>query len=196
MLPQLKLALLFTKLAKEHGHKILHANNPDLLTRDLGDALKKQKDILSDPRKSAIITAYDVLPIIVEVKILTVLTANKLGVSTKGLSVIQTLDAITAAADARNGGKYAKDIKATLEWTRALFSHPEIRDVLEMEMTDIALPKNPKDLLKFIGQLAGRSQDELARVSEFLRKAKTVGEDLAPPPTPEKKPAPKRKPGK
>ena len=174
MFPQIKLALIFTKIAKDHGHKILHANNPDLLTRDLGDAMKKQKDILCDPRKGMAITAYDVLPIILEVKILTVATAAQLKIDTKGKSDIQILEEIIAASEARQGGKYAKDIKGTLEWTRALFSHPEIQDVLKMEMTAIEAPKSLKDVTKFIRQLAGRSTDELARVSEFLKRAKDV----------------------
>ena len=184
MLPQLKLAILFAKLAKDHGHKVLHANNPDLLTRDLGDALKKQKDVLSDPRKSALFTAYDILPLIAEVKILTFVTAKQLGVPYMGRSDIQVLEDIVAAAEARNGGKYAKDVKDTLEWTRKLFSHPEIQDVLSMEMTEITMPKTPRQLAAFFGQIIGRSQDELTRLTEFLRTAKLadVQKDEAPQP--------------
>lgn len=174
MFPQIKLAVMFAKLAKDHGHKVLHANNPDLLTRDLGDALKKQKQALSDPNKGAFFTAYDVLPLIAEVKILTFVTAQKLGVSYMGRSDIEVLEDIIKASEARNGGKYSKDIKETLEWTRKLFSHPEIQDVLAMEMTEISIPKNPKDVVKFFGQIAGRSQDELTRLTEFLRKAKST----------------------
>ncbi len=51
-----------------------------------------------------------------------------------------------------------------------------------MEVTQIDRPKNIKEITKFFGQLAGRSQDELTRVSEFLRRAK------------EKKPEPKTEP--
>lgn len=190
MFPQIKLAVMFAKLAKDHGHKVLHANNPDLLTRDLGDALKKQKQALSDPNKGAFFTAYDVLPLIAEVKILTFVTAQKLGVSYMGRSDIEVLEDIIKASEARNGGKYAKDIKETLEWTRKLFSHPEIQDVLAMEMTEISIPKNPKDVVKFFGQIAGRSQDELTRLTEFLRKAKST--DLfADEAKPAEKPAPK-----
>ena len=174
MFPQIKLAVMFAKLAKDHGHKVLHANNPDLLTRDLGDALKKQKQALSDPNKGAFFTAYDVLPLIAEVKILTFVTANKLGVAYMGRTDIEVLEDIIKASEARNGGKYAKDIKETLEWTRKLFSHPEIQDVLAMEMTEISLPKSPKDVVKFFGQIVGRSQDELTRLTEFLRKAKAT----------------------
>lgn len=174
MFPQIKLAVMFAKLAKDHGHKVLHANNPDLLTRDLGDALKKQKQALSDPNKGAFFTAYDVLPLIAEVKILTFVTASKLGVPYMGRSDIEVLEDIIKASEARSGGKYSKDIKDTLEWTRKLFSHPEIQDVLAMEMTEISLPKNPKDVVKFFGQIVGRSQDELTRLTEFLRKAKST----------------------
>ncbi len=200
MFPQIKLALLFASIAKNHGHKILHANNPDLLTRDLGDALKKQKQVLSDPNKNTLLTAYDVLPLIVEVKILTVVTANKLGVATKNKSDIQILEEIIVAADARRtanpaqSADYAKDIKGTLEWTRRLFSHPEIQDVLAMEVTTIEFPKSPRDALKFGSQLVGRFQDELTRISEFLRTAKNL-HDLTPPPVEKKKPTPRKKPG-
>ena len=189
MFPQIKPAVMFAKLAKAHGHKVLHANNPDLLTRDLGDALKKQKQALSDPNKGAFFTAYDVLPLIAEVKILTFVTANKLGVPYMGRTDIEVLEDIIKASEARSGGKYSKDIKETLEWTRKLFSHPEIQDVLAMEMTEVSLPKNPKDVVKFFGQIVGRSQDELTRLTEFLRKAKAT--DLFS----EDKPAPKRRGG-
>jgi hypothetical protein len=181
-LPQIKLALIFAKMAKDHGHKLLHANNPDLLTRDLGDAMRKQKDILSDPNKSSLFTAYDVLPVILEVKILSAAVAKKLDIDTKGKADITILEEIVEKSNERNGGKYATDIKGTLDWTRELFSNPEIQDVLKMEVTQIDRPKNIKDITKFFGQLAGRSQDELTRVSEFLRRAK------------EKKPEPKTEP--
>ena len=200
MLPQLKLAVLFAKLAKNHGHKVLHVNNPDLLTRDLGDALKQQKQVLSDPKKGALFTAYDILPLIAEVKILTVVTAHKLDVPYLGRPDIEVLEGIIAAADARNGGKYAADIKATLEWTRKLFSHPEIQDVLSMPMTEIKIPKSPRDVIRFFGQIVGRSQDELTRLTEFLRKAKAADTFIDQPAqqqeTPAQKPAAKKRGGK
>jgi hypothetical protein len=203
-----KLALIFAKFAKDHGHKILQANNADLLARDLGDALKRQKQVLSDPNRNVLFTAYDVLPLILEVKVLTAVTANRMGVAAKGKSDIQVLEGIIAAGHARkNGAVYVRDIEATLEWTRRLFSHPEIQSVLSMEMTAIEAPKNPRDVMKFIIQLAGRSQDELSRLSEFLRTAKNL-DDLPPAPetrpaahkaeepaAPKKKPAPRKKPG-
>lgn len=190
MLPNFKLALVFARIAKDHGHKILHANNTPLLTRDLGEALANQKRVLSDPRKGMVMTAYDVLPVIVEVKLLTMAVAKKLDIDTKDKPMISILEEIVQKSEEAGNAKYAKGIKDTLEWTRALFSHPEIQDVLRMEMTEIESPKSVKDVFKFFGQLAGRSQDELTRVAEFLKKAKEI--DV--PQNPEKKPEPPQAP--
>jgi hypothetical protein len=173
--PQLKLALIFAQVAKDYGPILMHSNNVDLLTKDLGNAMKKQKDILSDPKKGMIMTSYDVAPAILEVKILSTWVANKLGIDTKGKATIAVLDEIVAKSEERNEGKYSKDIKSTLEWTRELFSHPEIQDVLKMEMTEIEKPNvTVKGLTKFFSQLAGRGQDELTRLNEFLKRAKEV----------------------
>lgn len=173
--PQVKLALIFAQVAKDYGPILMHSNNVDLLTKDLGNAMKKQKDILSDPKKGMVMTSYDVAPAILEVKILSTWVANKLEIDTKGKSTIAVLDEIVAKSEERNAGKYSKDIKATLEWTRELFSHPEIQDVLKMEMTEIEKPNvTVKGLTKFFSQLAGRGQDELTRLNEFLKRAKEV----------------------
>jgi len=192
MFPQIKLALVFAKLAKDHGPKVLHSNNVDLLTKDLSNALIEQKNILSSPRKGAIMTAYEVLPVIAEVKILSVTVARKLDIDTKGKADIQILEEIIAKSEERNNGKYAQGIKDTLEWTRALFAHPEIQDVLKMEMTEIETPGSIKDVTKFIRQLAGRSQDELTRINEFLKHAK----DFQAPPKAEPKAQDKPQPPK
>jgi len=186
MFPQIKLAILFGKLARDHGPKVLHSNNVDLLTKDLSNALIEQKNILSSPRKGAFLTAYEVLPVIAEVKILSVAVAKKLEIDTKGKSDIQILEEIIQKSEERNGGKYAKGIKDTLEWTRALFSHPEMQDILQMEMTQIEAPGSLKDVTKFIRQMANRSQDELTRINEFLRHAKEI--EVPPKAEPQAKP--------
>ncbi|MDE1151703.1 MAG: hypothetical protein PW788_04120 [Micavibrio sp.] len=187
--PQMKLAMIFAKMAQQHGSKILHSNNPDLLTKDLGNAMRQQKHILSDPAKGAIMTSYDVLPVILEVKILSVAVARKLDIDTKGKSTIAVLEEIVAKSEERNNGKYSAGIKETLDWTRKLFSHPEIQDILKMEMTEIEAPTGIKGVAKFFTQLAGRSQDELTRLQEFLKKAKEVQE--VPPTEPKAQPAQK-----
>lgn len=186
--PQMKLAMIFAKMAQQHGGKILHSNNPDLLTKDLSNAMRQQKAILSDPAKGAIMTSYDVLPVILEVKILSVAVAHKLDIDTKGKSTIAVLEEIVQKSEERNGGKYAAGIKETLDWTRKLFSHPEIQDVLAMEMTEIERPQSLKGVFKFFGQLTGRSQDELVRLNEFLKRAKELQD------TPDQKPQAAQKP--
>lgn len=180
MFPQIKLAIVFANLARKHGSKVMHSNNVDLLTKDLSNALVEQKNILSSPRMGAIMTAYEVLPVIAEVKILTVAVAKKLEIDTKGKSDIQVLEEIIAKSDERNGGKYAKGIKETLEWTRALVSHPDFQDILKMEMTQIEKPTSVKDVTKFITQIASRSQDEITRINEFLKHAKEIEVPPAP----------------
>ncbi|MDD9901316.1 MAG: hypothetical protein OXT65_10085 [Alphaproteobacteria bacterium] len=183
--PQLKLALFFAKFVRSHGQKVLHANNVDLLTRDLGQAMMQQKHILSDPRKNSFMTAYDVLPVMAEVKVMSLVVAKKLDIPVKGRSVISVLDDIVKKSDERNNGQYAGGIKQTLEWTRELFSRPELQDVMNMGMTDVDLPKNPKEAGVFFKQLLGRSQDELTRVAEFLKHAKGK---QTPMPKPQEKP--------
>lgn len=197
--PNLKLAFIFAKMARDHGPKLLHSNNPDLLTKDLGDALRRQKEVLSDPGKGAIMTAYDVLPIILEVKVLTLAVASKLEIDTKGKPMINVLEEIIAKSEERNEGKFSKDIKGTLGWTRALFADPDIQDVLNMPMTEIQSPDlSLRGVGKFFTSLAGRSQDELVRVQEFLKRAKDVQEPpaapVAPAATGEKKPTKPKKP--
>lgn len=191
MFPQIKLAIIFAKLAQNHGSKVLHSNNVDLLTKDLSNALVEQKNILSSPRKGAFMTAYEVLPVIAEVKILSVAVARKLEIETKGKSDIQILEEIIQKSEERNGGKYSHGIKDTLEWTRALFAHPEMQDILKMEMTPIEKPTNLKDVTKFITQMANRSQDELTRINEFLKQAKEI---QVPPKAAEPKAEPQAKP--
>jgi len=185
--PQVKLLLIFSRVAKDYGPIVMHSNNADLLTKDLGNAMKKQKDILSDPKKGMIMTSYDVLPVILEVKLLSLWVASKLEVDTKGKSTIAILDEVVAKAEERNSGKYAKDIKDTLEWTRTLFANPEIQDVLKMEMTGIETPSaNLKSITKFFSQLTSRSQDELTRLNEFLKRAKEASQE--PPAAPKAEP--------
>jgi hypothetical protein len=195
MLPQLKLALLFATFAKNHGSKVMHANNVDLLTADLGNALQKQKDILADRDKGVIMTAYDVLPVILEVKLLTTVVAKKLDIETKDKSSIAILEEIIQKSEERGEGERAEKIKSTLEWTRDLFEQPEIKKVLEMDMTEIEKPDSIKGVGRFFKQVGGRGMDEFNRVQEFLKRTKDASKEDKSPPASKKSPA-KKKPGK
>lgn len=173
MLPQFKLALIFAKMAKDHGHKVLHINNVELLTKDLGNALKEQQKILQSKNQGAAMTAYDLLPVIAEVKLLTMAVSSKLGIDTKGKPAIAILEEIVATTES-HGSKSAKDIRSTLEWTRAFFAHPEIQEILKADLIEIEKPKSWRDIGKTASQTTQRIGQELSRLTDFLKKAKEI----------------------
>lgn len=185
----IKLAATFAKLAQKHGYKVMHSSNVDLLTADLGDALRRQKKAMQDPDLGIFETAYEVLPIIAEVKILTVAVSRKLGLDTANKSTIEVLEEIVASAENRNS-RSATQIKNTLEWTRDFFSQPEIQEILKADLIEVEAPTSWRD---FAGmgrsalQGTQRAAQEFGRLQEFLRKAKDPIEKKNPPnngPTP------------
>ena len=183
MPPYLKLAIVFTKLAKHHGNKILHGGDIDLLTEDLGDALRRQKKVILDPDLGALETTYEALPVIAEVKILTLALSKKLDVDTKGKSAIGILEEIVQKTEARNSGA-AAEIKNTLEWTRGFFAHPEIQEVLNADLIEIEKPRGWKDIAgmgKSAQQGIQRIGQEFTRLRKFLEQAKKVSGQKDPP---------------
>ena len=188
-MPYLGIAFKIAKLAQTHGGTILHGGNVDLLTKDLGDALRRQKKIIQDPDLGVIETATEVGPVIAEVKLLTLAVSKKLGIDTKGKSSIAVLEEIVKVTEA-NKSASAAEIKNTLDWTRTFFSEPQIQDILKADMTGVEMPQSLTDLPgigKFLMQSATRSTQEVSRLSDFLKTAKEV---------PAAKPAPKRRPKK
>jgi hypothetical protein len=183
MPPYIKLALIFTKLAKQHGGKILHGGDADLLTRDLGDALRRQKKIILDPDMGALETAYEALPVIAEVKILTAAVAKKLEIDTQGKSAVEVLEDIVRKTEARNSS-HAQEIKNTLEWTRSFFTNPEIQEILKADLIEIEKPKGLTDFFgmgKSFQQGAQRIGQEFTRLQKFLEEAKKTPGQKEPP---------------
>jgi hypothetical protein len=169
-------------MAAQHGPKVLHMNNTELLVQDLAEAMEEQKSILTDPRRNSILTAYDLIPVIAEVKIMSHVVAYKLGVETKSKPVIQVLDEIVAKCEADNKAQYAQGIKNTLEWTRQLFVQPEIQEVLKMDVTGVEKPASIGDAAKVFKQIAVRAQQEVARVDAFLKRVKAQNKKQQDPP--------------
>lgn len=174
MPPNFKLALIFAKLAKQHSGTVLHGGNADLLTKDLGDALRRQKKIILDPDMGVLETAYEALPVIAEVKILTFAVSKKLDIETKGKPAITILEEIVQKTEERSS-QSAKEIKAALEWTREFFSQPEIQEILKAEFVEIEAPASWKDF-KGMGKSAKQGTQRLAqefsRLHDFLKTAK------------------------
>ncbi|MBI3441011.1 MAG: metallophosphoesterase [Proteobacteria bacterium] len=140
MPPYFKLSKIFLKLAREHGSKVLHGGNTPLLTKDLGDALRRQKKIIEDPDMGVLETTYEALPVIAEVKVLTMAVAKKLDIATKGQSAIGILEEIVQKTEAAGDSKSAQEIKNTLEWTQDFFSKPEIQQILQADLIEIEAP--------------------------------------------------------
>jgi hypothetical protein len=197
MLPNFKLAMVIAKLANSYSHEVLHVTNVDLLTKDLGDALRRQKKIITDPDMGTIETATEVLPVIAEVKLLTMAVSKKLDIDTKGKSVDAVLSEIIEKTEARDSDA-AKEIKVTLDWTRSFFSHPEIQEILKADLIPVDRPESLTDL-KGMGkgalQQAMRVAQSFSKLHDFLKKAKTLPEIKPEPPKPERKPRPKKDPG-
>lgn len=175
--PQLKIAFTVAGVLRDYGPILLHLNKPELLTRDLSDAMRKQKQVLSDPGKGVILTASEVLPVIVKVKVLSTLVANRLDIDTKGKPAIDILEEIVAKSEANGHGQFSKGIKDTLGWTRALFNDPDIQAVLKMPVTELESPNlTVSGVSRFVMSLGTRTQDEFIRAQEFLKAAREIKE--------------------
>jgi hypothetical protein len=176
MPPYIKLAIVFTKLAKQHGTKLIHGGDLDLLTKDLGDALRRQKKVILDADLGAFETAYEALPVIAEVKILTMAVCKKLSVETKGKSASVILAEIVEKTEAR-GSQSAAEIKNTLAWAGDFFDQPEIKEILQADLIEVKKPTGWTDFKgmgKSVQQSAQRISQEFTRLSKFLEKAKKV----------------------
>jgi hypothetical protein len=174
--------MMFCRLAAKHGPKVLHMNNNNLLVQDLSDAMEEQKAVLTNPRQGSILTAYDVLPVIAEVKIMSHIVAYKFGIDTKDKPAIQVLDEIAAKAEEQGYTTEVAGMKRSLDWTRDLFTHPEIQSVMKMDVTGIEKPQSIGDLRETLKQIASRAQQEVVRVDEFLKRVKKIEKDRRDPP--------------
>lgn len=188
--PNLKLVAALASLAKDHGYKLLHVNNIDMLTHDLGNALTRQKKVITDPTMGIIETAYDALPLMAEVKLLTFAVSKKLGIESadsdgKSKDMINILEEIVQLTEARNS-KAASSIKNTLEWTRDFYNQFEIQEINKVDLVQIEPPKswlNLGELSKSFSQTTTRVTTEFTRLQDFLKRVKTPP---AAPPAPNK----------
>lgn len=171
MPPHIRLAIMFANAARKHGHKVLHANNIDLLTQDLGIALQEQKRIMTDPNIGTLQTVAEMVPAIAETRILLFAVTKRAGINTKGLSVPEMLNEIVNQAEAR-GSKCADGIRDVQKWSEDFFSNPAIHDVLTGESVKVEKPKSWKDIGKTAKQTLQKGQGEFARLHSFLKTAK------------------------
>jgi hypothetical protein len=170
-LPQWKLLLVFANAARKHGNKVMHINNIDLLTKDLGKALKEQRIILEDPDAGTLETMYELISTIAEVKVLMMAVSKKLGIDTSGKTPATILQDIITTTEARNSAA-AQDIKDTLDWTIKFFARDDVKALLEEDNIQIERPKNIKGVGKMFKQITGKVSQESKRLHGFLKIAK------------------------
>jgi hypothetical protein len=172
-----KLGLTFVKAISKHRKKILHVGDVDLLVRDLGLALNEQHHTLVNPRNSTIETAYEIMPQLAEVRVLTGVVAKHLDIDPQK-DHVETLKEIVEKMEER-GSEAADDIKDNLKWLDEFYSTPEAKAVMEMDVTEIETPKgllDYKGAFKTVKQTAGRAFDETLKAHKFVAAAKKFEE--------------------
>lgn len=187
------LAAIFANAVRKHGKKVLHLGDAGLLTRDLGHALKEQHKTLRSADLGTIETMKDLLPQLAEIKVLTYAVTKKLGIDTKGKSPIAVFEEIIETTEAK-GSPAAKDIKDSLTWVKAFFGHPEVQDILKEETVRIERPRNIKEALSTAFQITAKVDQEISRLHNFLKVAKSADFDLPAPATKDDKKQPPKTP--
>jgi len=170
-IPKITLLYALAKAMKEHAPKVMHVNNINLLTEDLGQALKKQKAALEDPDAGTFETLYDMIGAVAETRVLMHAVAYKLDIDTAGRKPATILQDIIDKTEERNSPA-AKEIIETMEWSQKFFSRPEIAELFADETVEIPMPKDLKslgDTFKSVGKRAGQ---EASRIHRFLKVAK------------------------
>lgn len=172
-----KLGLTFAKAVSKHRKKILHVGDVELLVRDLGQALNDQHHTLINPRNSTIETAYDILPQMAEVRVLTGVVRKHLDIDPKK-DHVDALKEIVEKMEAQ-GSDAADDIKDNLKWLDEFYSTDEAKELMTMEVTEVETPKSLLDYkgaLKTVTQAAGRAFDETVKAHKFMTLAKKFEE--------------------
>lgn len=181
MIPKFKLAklgLTFVKAVSKHRKKILHVADAELLVRDLGHALNEQHQTLTNPRNSTIETAYEIVPQIAEVRVLTNVIAKHLKIDQANKDHSDVLKEIVEKMEERDSDA-AMDIKDNLQWLEEFYSSPEARELMEMDLTEIKSPTgllDYKGALKTVTQTASRAFEETQKAHKFMAMAKKFEE--------------------
>lgn len=207
-LPQLDLIKKVVKIFARYKKPAMGVveNNLTTLTHDLGDALRRLKKKLQDTDMGSLETAYEGVPELIEVVVLKAIVAKKMDVETKDRDFLDVLRDIEKKS--RSMGPIAnEDLKEAMGWAQKLFTRPEVKKIINKELTAIEKPDAWYDvpgMLRTVTTSVKHLFNQLACVNDVLKKAK---EEPVPPKkravkkktsgvkkgTPKKKPSPKRK---
>lgn len=173
-----KLGLTFVKAVSKHRKKILHIADAELLVRDLGHALNEQHQTLTNPRNSTIETAYEIVPQIAEVRVLTNVIAKHLNIDTKDKDHGDILKEIVDQMEAKDSDA-GEDIKQNLKWLDEFYSSDEAKELMQMDVTEIKSPTGVLDYkgaFKAVTQTASRAFEETQKAHKFMSLAKKFQE--------------------
>ncbi len=148
MIPKWKLAKLgvtFAKSVMKHRKKFLHITDVELLVRDLGDALNEQRNMLTNPRNSTIETAFELLPQIAEVKVLTAVITKQLDIDAKNKDHMDILKEIVQKMEDIDCDA-CFDIKENLSWLDEFYSMAEVKELMSKDMSEIETPSSVFDV--------------------------------------------------
>ncbi|MBL1147659.1 MAG: hypothetical protein HND56_12445 [Pseudomonadota bacterium] len=172
-----KLGITFAKAVSKHRKKILHVGDVELLVRDLGQALNDQHHTLINPRNSTIETAYEILPQMAEVRVLTGVVRKHLNIDPKK-DQVEAMKEIVEKMEAE-GSDAADDIKDNLKWLDEFYSSDEAKELMSMEVTEVETPGgllDYKGAFKTVKQAASRAFDETMKAHKFMSLAKKFEE--------------------
>lgn len=172
-----KLGITFAKAVSKHRKKILHVGDVELLVRDLGQALNDQHHTLINPRNSTIETAYEILPQMAEVRVLTGVVRKHLNIDPKK-DHVEALKEVVEKMEAE-GSDAADDIKDNLKWLDEFYSSDEAKELMTMEVTEVETPGgllDYKGAFKTVKQAASRAFDETMKAHKFMSLAKKFEE--------------------
>ncbi len=173
------LALAFGKAVRKHGAKVLHLGDVNMLTRDLGKALKEQHKTLKNPDLGTIETMKDLVPQLAEVKVLMYAVTKKLGIDTKGKAPFTVLEEIVTTTETNNSTA-AKDIKEQLGWIKTFFNNDDVKALLSDQSIAVEMPKSITGIFTTAMQLGSRVEQEISRLHNFMKIAKST--DFSDPP--------------
>ena len=169
-----KLGITFGKAVLKHREKILHITDVELLVRDLGSALDEQKNMLTNPRNSTIETAFELLPQIAEVRVLTNVIAAQLKLETKDKDHLDVLKDIVEEM-AKVDSNSAFDIKNNLSWMEEFYSIPEVNDLMSNDIGEIEVPSSIFDIKgagKMLSDGISKAFDKTQQYHKYMQLAK------------------------
>tara|TARA_B100000686_G_C16792124_1_gene979449 strand:+ start:549 stop:1130 length:582 start_codon:yes stop_codon:yes gene_type:complete len=159
-------------LLEKHGGKIAHLNKAPVTAKALGESLKELREQWEDKSSQPLITMYNSIEVLVEIKFFMARTNKNLELDTSGMTTFQNLQAIVEAMEDKGRNDAVRDIRDTLDWSRAFFAREDVQNILDKTSLDTSLPKNLMDVPRFGKNLLLEITGEAKRIYDLVNAAK------------------------